>query len=105
MRSAVTQPRPIGQSAAEDLSRRRQHGRCIAPSFPAGFRHRPELLDVAEEQQLLHEIAGLDFKPFDFRGFLGKRRGVSFGLRYDFSGGGLQKAGEIPEFLLPGRHR
>jgi alkylated DNA repair dioxygenase AlkB len=38
-------------------------------------------------------------KPFEFRGFLGKRRVASFGWRYDFNGRGLERAGEIPPYL------
>jgi alkylated DNA repair dioxygenase AlkB len=75
------------------------------PALPAGFRLRPDLLTEEEEEGLLRQFAELEFKPFDFRGFLGKRRTISFGWRYDFSGGGLQKAEEIPRFLLPVRAR
>ncbi len=73
------------------------------PTSPEGFRLVPDLLAPGEEQGLLRSFEGLDFKHFDFRGFQGKRRVVSFGWRYDFSGGGLQRAGAIPEFLLPVR--
>jgi alkylated DNA repair dioxygenase AlkB len=48
---------------------------------------------------LLDHFQGLEFKPFEFHGFLGKRRIVSFGWRYD--GGRLQKTNDIPEFLHP----
>ena len=74
-------------------------------ALPAGFRHVPDLLDLRDEERLLRSFEALDFRPFDFHGFKGKRRTVSFGWRYDFSGGGLQKAGEIPDFLLPVRAR
>lgn len=72
-------------------------------ALPQGFGLRPDLLDPNEEKRLLLQFDGLDFKHFDFRGFQGKRRVVSFGWRYDFSGGGLQRAEAIPEFLLPVR--
>ena len=43
----------------------------------------------------------LPFQEFDFHGYKGKRRVVSFGWQYDFSGGGkLRKGNDIPEFLL-----
>ena len=45
-------------------------------------------------------ISALPFKEFQFHSFLGKRRVVSFGWRYDFSGGGLTKANDMPAFLL-----
>ncbi|HEX4557581.1 MAG TPA: alpha-ketoglutarate-dependent dioxygenase AlkB [Xanthobacteraceae bacterium] len=69
------------------------------------MRYAPDILSPAEEQALLAEIPALPFKEFEFHGFLGKRRVVSFGWRYDFGGGGLGKANEIPEFLLPARER
>ncbi len=42
----------------------------------------------------------LHFKPFEFQGFIGKRLIASFGWRYDFNGGGLQKTEDVPDFLL-----
>ena len=73
--------------------------------LPSGFRYRPELIDRAEERRLIGEFEKLEFAPFEFQGFLGKRRVVSFGWRYDFNKGGLHKAGDIPEFLRPARER
>jgi alkylated DNA repair dioxygenase AlkB len=70
------------------------------PSFPAGFRYQPDLISRDEERRLLHEMEALHFKPFEFQGFTGKRLVVSFGWRYDFNGGGLQKTVQIPDFLL-----
>jgi alkylated DNA repair dioxygenase AlkB len=69
--------------------------------LPAGFRYQPALIDAAEEQRLLKTMQALAFKPFEFHGFTGKRETVSFGWRYDFNGGGLSKANDMPEFLLP----
>jgi alkylated DNA repair dioxygenase AlkB len=68
--------------------------------LPAGFSYQAEFIDRAEERQLVQEIERLDFAPFEFHGFLGKRRVISFGWRYDFNGGGLQKAKDIPPFLM-----
>lgn len=73
--------------------------------IPAGFRHAPDLIDAAEEACLIGAFADLPFKEFEFHGFLGKRRVVSFGFRYDFNGGGLQKTAPMPPFLLPVRER
>ncbi len=78
---------------------------ATADELPPGFRYRPELIDRAEEQRLIAEFEKLEFAPFEFQGFLGKRRVVSFGWRYDFNKGGLHKAGDIPEFLWPARER
>jgi alkylated DNA repair dioxygenase AlkB len=73
--------------------------------YPAGFRYAPEFISRAEERRLIEHLQRLDFKPFDFHGFLGKRRVVSFGWRYDFNGGGLTKTDDMPDFLLPLRER
>jgi alkylated DNA repair dioxygenase AlkB len=64
---------------------------------PLGFRYVPELISRTQERRLLDRFQKLEFKPFEFHGFLGKRRIVSFGWR--FNGGGLQKTNGIPEFL------
>jgi hypothetical protein len=42
----------------------------------------------------------IGYEPFEFQGFYGKRLIVSFGWRYDFNGGGLQKTEDVPDFLL-----
>jgi alkylated DNA repair dioxygenase AlkB len=73
--------------------------------MPPGFRYEPVLISQDEEQTLARQIAELPLKEFEFQGFLGKRRIVSFGWRYDFNGGGLQKTADMPAFLLPVRER
>jgi alkylated DNA repair dioxygenase AlkB len=72
---------------------------------PAGFHYWPNLINGAEERGLVQHFAELDFAPFEFHGFLGKRRVAFFGWRYEFNGKGLQKADDIPAFLLPLRER
>jgi alkylated DNA repair dioxygenase AlkB len=78
---------------------------AAAEELPLGFRYQPELIERAEERRLIAEFEKLEFAPFEFQGFLGKRRVISFGWRYDFNKGGLHKAGDIPEFLWPARER
>ncbi len=75
------------------------------PDQPAleGFRYQPELITPADEEVLITHLRKLPFQEFDFHGYKGKRRVVSFGGRYDFSEYQLQKAEDIPEFLLPVR--
>ncbi len=70
------------------------------PTLPEGFDYRPELLSPDEEQELLEEIRGLPFRDFEFHGFTGKRRVVSFGWQYDFNDSRLRKTDDIPPFLL-----
>src|SRR5689334_19409397 len=76
-----------------------------ANELPEGMRYAPELITPAQERALLAELPALPFKEFEFHGFLGKRRVVSFGWRYGFDGSGLNKADDIPGFLLPVRQR
>src|SRR5215471_8325374 len=76
-----------------------------ANDLPQGMRYVPQLISADEERALLEELRTLPFRAFEFHGFLGKRRVVSFGWRYDFNGGGLQMTQAIPAFLLPVRER
>jgi alkylated DNA repair dioxygenase AlkB len=76
-----------------------------APELPDGMRYVTELISADEERALLDRLPLLPFKEFEFHGFLGKRRTVSFGWHYDFNGGGLKQAGELPNFLFPLRTR
>jgi alkylated DNA repair dioxygenase AlkB len=73
--------------------------------LPTGFKYQPELISKDAEQRLAANIASLPLKEFEFQGFLGKRRIVSFGWRYDFNDGGLQQTEDMPAFLLPVRER
>ena len=73
--------------------------------MPDGFRYTPDVIDAAEEARLVRGFADLPFREFEFHGFLGKRRVVSFGHRYDFNGGGLKQAAPIPDFLKSLRDR
>jgi alkylated DNA repair protein (DNA oxidative demethylase) len=72
---------------------------------PEGLSYRADFLSPAEEQALVAKLAALPFAPFEFHGFLGKRRTVSFGHAYRFDGSGLAAAEPIPDWLLPVRAR
>ena len=76
-----------------------------ADSLPEGFAYRPDVISAGEESRLLAEITLLPFKEFQFHGFEGKRRVVSFGWRYDFSQHKAMPAEPIPEFLRDLCHR
>jgi alkylated DNA repair dioxygenase AlkB len=71
------------------------------PGGPEGLVYRPELISEAEEQALVERFRALPFAPFEFQGFLGKRRTVSFGMQYRFDGSGLAAAEPMPGWLLP----
>jgi alkylated DNA repair dioxygenase AlkB len=70
-----------------------------------GFRYQRDLLNKAGEQAAIPHLRTLPFREFEFHGYTGKRRVVSFGWKYDFSGEKLRKADDIPDFLLPLRAR
>lgn len=73
--------------------------------LPEGMCYTPEVITCELEQVLVGELSLQPFKEFEFHGFLGKRRTVSYGWHYDFNGGGLKKAAEMPALLLPLRER
>lgn len=76
-----------------------------AAALPSGFAYRAEFIEPETERALAADCRGLPFKHFEFHGFQGKRRVVSFGWRYDFNGGGLTKIEAMPPFLLAIRER
>jgi alkylated DNA repair dioxygenase AlkB len=65
-----------------------------------GFRYRAGLIEPQLEEELIVQIRGLPFQEFDFHGYKGKRRVVSFGWQYDYSGRQLRIANGIPDYLL-----
>jgi alkylated DNA repair dioxygenase AlkB len=72
---------------------------------PEGFRYRDDVLTAQEERASVENFKALPFKPFEFHGYLGKRRIVSFGWRYDYAGRTLRQSAPLPDFLLPLRER
>jgi alkylated DNA repair dioxygenase AlkB len=78
-------------------------GDAPTPALPGGFRYRAGVVSDASQADLLREITGLPLKPFDFHGYEGKRRVLSFGWKYDFATERLQQVEAIPDFLLPAR--
>ena len=72
---------------------------------PEGFRYQADVLPSEEEQELVKRIRELPLKEFEFHGYVGKRRVISFGLHYDFGEEKLRQAEEIPSFLHKVRER
>ena len=69
--------------------------------LPQGFEYRAEMVSAENETALLENFRELDFREFEFHGFRGNRRVVSFGLHYDFNVGSVSEMEAIPAFLLP----
>jgi alkylated DNA repair dioxygenase AlkB len=67
---------------------------------PPGLGYWPGVLTPEAEAELAAKIAELPFQPFDFHGYLGNRRTVSFGLRYDYGRRTVEDAQPIPDYLL-----
>ena len=70
------------------------------PNLPEGFGYRPELIGEAQERALVERLRELPFREFEFHGYTGRRRVVSFGWRYDFSAHQLGRADDMPDYLL-----
>ncbi|GEP53332.1 alpha-ketoglutarate-dependent dioxygenase AlkB [Reyranella soli] len=75
------------------------------PAMPEGFDYRQEVISTDEERHFAAWFAQLPLAPFEFHGFLGRRRIVSFGWRYDYAGRQIRPSADIPEILLPLRQR
>ena len=72
---------------------------AAAPAIgPKGFHYQPDLLSPDEETELVRELAGLPFEPFDFHGHLAHRQVVGFGYRYDYASRTVRTAASIPAF-------
>ena len=69
-------------------------------ALPEGFRYQPAVIGAEEERALLDRVRELPFRDFEFHGYVGKRRVVSYGWQYDFNERLLRKADDMPPFLL-----
>ena len=67
---------------------------------PEGLRYQPALISRRDESALVERVRELPFREFEFHGYFGKRRVVSFGWKYDFGSQRLQKADDIPDYLV-----
>ena len=72
---------------------------------PHGFRYIEELMLPEVEDELIREIEKLPLKEFEFGEYTGRRRVISFGLRYNFKASSLTRAEAIPPFLEELRKR
>jgi alkylated DNA repair dioxygenase AlkB len=72
----------------------------IVPKLPDGFRYRSDFISRTNEDVPLAYVRELPFREFEFHGYTGKRRVVSFGWQYNFSARRLLKAEDILDYLL-----
>ena len=72
---------------------------------PEGFRYQADVVPLDEERELVERIRELPLKEFEFHGYTGKRRVMSFGWHYDFNESKLHQTEEIPVFLHKLRER
>ncbi|HKA22936.1 MAG TPA: alpha-ketoglutarate-dependent dioxygenase AlkB, partial [Blastocatellia bacterium] len=70
-------------------------------NLPEGFHYQKAFITPGEQHALVTHIQELPFREFEFLGYTGKRRVVSFGWKYEYSSRRIRKAPEIPDFLLP----
>jgi alkylated DNA repair dioxygenase AlkB len=73
--------------------------------LPDGLAYRADFLSVAEEAALAERLAAENLAPFDFHGFKGNRRTISYGWHYAFDGSGLRPTEPIPDWLSAVRAR
>jgi alkylated DNA repair dioxygenase AlkB len=78
-------------------------GGAPGTALPEGLKYADGVVAPDEAARLVDIFADLPFQAFDFHGFKGNRRIVSYGGRYDFSASRLEAAEPIPDFLRPAR--
>lgn len=66
---------------------------------PKGLRYSHDFIFPEFERELVARIQALPLEPFQFGQFEGKRRGASFGWRYNYSTRQLEQAERIPAWL------
>ena len=70
------------------------------PPLPEGFTYRRDVITADAEREVVDAVRALPFREFEFHGYTGKRRVVSFGWRYDFAERVLHTADDMPPFLV-----
>jgi alkylated DNA repair dioxygenase AlkB len=71
----------------------------------AGLDYRDEVISEDDERELVDRLAGLDLTPFRFQGWLGNRKTMSFGWRYDFDDSSFTRTEPVPDWLQPVREK
>lgn len=68
---------------------------------PRGLSYAEAIVSPEAQRDLIDRATTLGFAPFDFRGFKGNRRTVSFGSHYDFTHSRIERADPMPDWLKP----
>jgi alkylated DNA repair dioxygenase AlkB len=68
-----------------------------------GLEYRPDLIPPELHDDLLAHLSAMNLAPFQFQGWEGKRRTMSFGWRYDFNDASFMRADPFPDWLLSAR--
>ena len=71
----------------------------------AGLAYREEVINEADERELIERLESLDLSPFRFQGWLGNRKTMSFGWRYDFDDASFSRTEPVPDWLQPVREK
>ena len=75
-------------------------GAVPSPPRPEGFVYRRDVITPDVERDVIERVRELPFREFEFHGYTGKRRVVSFGWKYDFAARVLHEADDMPPFLV-----
>jgi len=76
-----------------------RHDGMLFETGPEGLAYDEGFLSEMEETGLVAWMKDLPFRPFEFHGYTGNRRVVSFGWSYDYAGHQLRKAQALPPEL------
>ena len=57
----------------------------VPRALPEGMRYEPEIIPAQAESEIIEQVRGLNLRSFEFQGYRGKRRVISFGMHYDFT--------------------
>ncbi|HEX6660699.1 MAG TPA: alpha-ketoglutarate-dependent dioxygenase AlkB [Sphingomicrobium sp.] len=71
----------------------------------AGLDYCDDFISEQEEGELIARLGALDLTPFRFQGWLGNRKTMSFGWRYDFDDASFTRTEPIPDWLQPVREK
>ena len=72
---------------------------------PKGFEYEKDFLSEDEERALLAAIESLEFRTFEMRGQVARRRVAHFGYSYGYESWKVTAGEPLPHFLLPLRDR